>query len=402
MSTDNCRWVVGNALTGEVLRALPVISGTSAEVSTSGDDTLSCALLLGDEENREIDWKTLLLGGDRFIAALASDNHVIAAGMLTSDFDYDPTSTRLGLSAVSLESWLEDRMVLGVGVDPITTPDATVAIVGKSWRGVAAFVVSQAIQRAPGASPAVIIPAEYLSEGGSSEEYFIASEMRQVSSVINDVRDRGYEIRFVPSMTGTNELIWTMHIGAPLLTNSLELSAPLAALPGTNVRVKTSLKDTITTVWGVRNHVDFDTPFVTKQESIPGGRLLREMVVTADKDESDGAAQAARVANAFNAHRLPESTYTISVWDEEGTILREGLGATCVLQVSNDPWLGTQNIETRVIGMRAEGGSYVVSLTLDASGTTYANRASSASPTRRFVAMQKAASTDISVVKRRI
>lgn len=399
MSADSLRWLLADALTGEIVRELPVIAGTSLEISTAGDDSLGCSILLGAQENAGENWRELLLGRDRVLAAVTADNFVIAAGLLSSEFAYNPTTTRLDLKAVSLESLFDKRMILGVSADPLTDPESTVAIVGKSWPGVAAFVVSQAIQRAPSASPAIITPQEYLDATGTSEEYYKASEFHTVRRALNDVRDRGFELRFVPSITSGGGIIWALQVGAPLLPSSFAFAATLSSLPdGTSI--KESLRDVVSTVWGVRTVPEVSTPFITKTEDLPAGRLLREFVITASQGETTGEAQAARLSNHFAAHRLPEQTFDVNVWDEGGAILRGGLGGACVLSVENDPWLGTQSITARVIGISASGSTESIRLTLAPESSTYAGRAGSTSPVRSFGMLLNTLSTDINIMKR--
>lgn len=399
-SADSLRYLLGDAITGDVLAELNHSAGARVEASAVGDDRVQCSVLLGAPENRDKDWEHLLLGGSRFLAAVTDDNHVVAAGILSTEFDYSLSTTQLSLNANSIRGWFEKRFVIDVGVDPTVVPETYVSIQGKSPRGVAAYVVSIALQRAGAQAPAIVVPQEYITEPGDSDEYFEAKDFHPVSEVLSDVEQRGYEVVFQPRLTSEGKLIWELAVGNPAVTSPYTFTVNPQEQKDSSVVVDFS--EMANTVWGVRSDDTYEQPFITKQT---GGELenwlLMETVISAHNEES-GTAMAKRTSAEFAAHRLPEQTFQTSLWDETGELLRHGVGSTCLIAIDEDPLFGTVTLQARVLAISAQGRSHNIEVTLSTATAVSRFSASAGSALRRSVAKRKAQSEEIGILKRRV
>lgn len=229
------RWVVGNLLTGQGVRALPVVSGRWSDV-LNDSGLIECTVKLSDPDVARMDLANTAQPGRTFLAAVDGDTVLQAGPVWSHEFDSDARTLRL--VGAGMYSYFDRRVLLPVlGAEQLPSDPATDSVyTANSLHGIAVALVEQA-KTWPSGNVPVITPAP---EAGGSERTYRGSDLAPVGQRLRELSEvrGGPDIRFQPRWTADRLGVeWVMLIGTPakpLLFSAVEPTFTVG-LPGSPV-----------------------------------------------------------------------------------------------------------------------------------------------------------------------
>lgn len=353
--------LIGDMRTGRITTTLPV-EGAAVEAVLNGAGTISATVNLRDPDVQRLDLRLNAAAVKSFLA-FEYGGRILNAGPIWTR-QYSRATGRLTLSAAGLVSLFDKRFVLPAEWDGATPADETVTYRNLTLAGIATLIVQDATDTFTEQLPLVYGEVD---DGGNERTYYgyefgvLGERLAQLSAV-----DGGPDIQFRPRRSGSNPLAieWVMATGRPDLVQSgpphrVDDLAPEADLVDLSVAEDASQLSTRHFATGTGEEVDLLTA-VRSDYTLP----IRGYPLT----ESLSQHQSVVVQSTLNTHAVAELNRRKRPHELRTlTLRRDGYpalgtyaeGDLFQVLVEDDPWLGTEDLTLRCVGIRADLGQTV-------------------------------------------
>lgn len=189
------------------------------------------------------------------------------------------------------------------------TGDLTIS--GRSAAGAVRAILQRAMD---GPGRGLSLDLSHIPDGaGGLDFHWPAHQLPSIDDCLSEVEDRGFEIDFVPQLSGDHDFSWAVTVGKPLVGPMIEHTATAEDSPLSGVIVDRDLVNKATSefVSGNGTGEDMSWSYAPRDGSFTTPAL--ERYVQSKRDRGDGLAQVADAALAENADGTTQWSFGVNL-----------------------------------------------------------------------------------------